>query len=63
MMGLLLSTLPEGFPESIRQTHYFLRALSGPVAIWIVRILAVLIFAGVIGWWIYLEYKNRPGDK
>ncbi len=62
-MGLLFSTLPEGFPEQIRQTHYFLRALSSPVAIWIVRILAVLIFAGMIGWWIYLEYKNRPGDK
>lgn len=62
-MGLFLGTLPDGFPEEMKQTHYFLQALSGQAAIWTVRILAVLLFLGMIGWWIYLEYKNRPGDK
>ena len=57
------NSLPAGFPETIENTHYFLEHLSGPVAIWIARIIVILIFAGFTGWWIYLEYKNRPEDK
>ena len=62
-MSVSTNSLPPGFPETVNQTHFFLESLSGPVAIWIVRIIAILIFTGLIGWWIYLEYKNRPEDR
>ncbi len=62
-MSVSANSLPESFPVEMKQSHYFLDILSGPFAIWTVRILALLIFAGLIAWWIYLEYKNRPEDR
>ncbi|MCR5420278.1 MAG: hypothetical protein K6E98_04680 [Lachnospiraceae bacterium] len=61
-MKLLLSGLPSDFPVTMEEKRFFLDFLSGPVAVWAVRILAVLIFAGIIAWWIYLEKKNGPED-
>ena len=62
-MTVSANSLPAEFPEKIKQTHFFLEALSGPAAIWTVRIIAIVIFIGLIGWWIYLEYMNRPEDE
>ena len=62
-MSVSTNSLPPGFPETVSQTHFFLEYLSGPVAIWTVRIIAILVFAGLIGWGIYLEYRNRPEDR
>ena len=61
MIGIL-SNPPKDFPTTIEMNSYFLEFLSQDVAIWIVRILVVLIFAGIVGYWVYLEHKNKPEE-